>query len=200
MKVKRTGIYGGSFNPVHLGHVRLAKALADSDLLDEVWLLVSPQNPFKTDSRLLDDDERLHLARLAVADVPGVEVCDREFSMPRPSYMYNTLRALSREHPDREFVLIIGADNWERFPQWYRSRDILRSHRVIICPRPGFTCQDLPAGVTVADTPLYDISSTGIRRLLSQPCYDGEGLHPAVWQEIRDKGLYGRAEREEECV
>ena len=94
-----TGIYGGSFNPIHEGHLSLAKALAESGLVDEMWLLVSPQNPFKVNADLLDDEERLRLARLAVADVQGVEVCDREFSLPRPSYMYNTLRALSKEHP-----------------------------------------------------------------------------------------------------
>ena len=125
-----TGIYGGSFNPIHEGHLSLAKALAESGLVDEMWLLVSPQNQFKVDANLLDDEERLHLARLAVADVAGVEVCDREFSLPRPSYMYNTLKALSKEHPDREFVLVIGADNWDRFPDWYRSKSILSKYRV----------------------------------------------------------------------
>lgn len=187
----RTGIYGGSFNPIHLGHVCLAKALADSGLVDEMWLLVSPQNPFKVDAHLLDDDKRLHLARLAVADVPGVEVCDREFYLPRPSYMYNTLQALSSEHPDREFVLVIGADNWERFSYWYRSQDILSVYRVIIYPRPGYALQDVPQGVTIADTPLLDISSTEIRhRIASDPDYDGEGLCPAVWEKIKRDGLF----------
>ena len=189
--MSRTGIYGGSFNPIHLGHVCLAKALADSGLVDEMWLLVSPQNPFKVDARLLDDEQRLHLARLAVRDVPGVEVCDREFTLPRPSYMYNTLQALTREHPDREFVLVIGADNWERFPAWYRSHDILSTYPVIIYPRPGYVCEDLPEGVTLVDTPLFDISSTDIRnRIQTQPDYDGEGLCPAVWEEIKREGYY----------
>ena len=187
----KTGIYGGSFNPIHEGHISLAKTLADSGLVDEMWLLVSPQNPFKVDARLLDDEKRLSLARLAVADVPGVEVCDREFFLPRPSYMYNTLQALSSEHPDREFVLVIGADNWERFPAWYRSKDILSGYRVIIYPRPGYELQDVPQGITVADTPLLDISSTEIRRrIASEPVYDGEGLPPAVWEEIKREGLY----------
>lgn len=188
---RRTGIYGGSFNPIHEGHISLAKALYESGLVDEMWLLVSPQNPFKADADLLDDDERLRLTRLAVADVPGVEVCDREFFMPRPSYMYNTLQALSEEHPDREFVLVIGADNWERFPDWYRSKDILASYRVIIYPRPGYKLRKLPRRVKVADTPLLDISSTDIRRrIASEPAYDGEGLPPSVWQEIKEKGYY----------
>ena len=188
---KRTGIYGGSFNPIHLGHVSLAKALAESSLVDEMWLLVSPQNPFKANANLLDDETRLRLTRLAVSDVPGVEVCDREFSLPRPSYMFNTLTVLSREHPDREFVLVIGADNWERFPDWYRSSDILAAYRVIIYPRPGFVLPDVPKGITIADTPLLDISSTAIRRrIANDPDYDGEGLPPAVWKEIKATGLY----------
>ncbi len=188
---KRTGIYGGSFNPIHLGHISLAKALAESSLVDEMWLLVSPQNPFKANANLLDDETRLRLTRLAVSDVPGVEVCDREFFLPRPSYMFNTLTALSREHPDREFVLVIGADNWERFPDWYRSSDILAAYRVIIYPRPGFVLPDVPKGVTIADTPLLDISSTAIRRsIANDPDYDGEGLPPAVWKEIKATGLY----------
>ncbi|MBR4188072.1 MAG: nicotinate-nucleotide adenylyltransferase [Bacteroidaceae bacterium] len=188
---KRTGIYGGSFNPIHLGHVSLAKALAESSLVDEMWLLVSPQNPFKANANLLDDETRLRLTRLAVSDVPGVEVCDREFFLPRPSYMFNTLTALSREHPDREFVLVIGADNWERFPDWYRSSDILAAYRVIIYPRPGFVLPDVPKGVTIADTPLLDISSTAIRcRIANDPDYDGEGLPHAVWKEIKATGLY----------
>ena len=186
-----TGIYGGSFNPIHEGHICLAKALAESGFVDEMWLLVSPQNPFKVDADLLDDDERLRLASLAVADVPGVEVCDREFSLPRPSYMYNTLQALSEEHPNREFVLVIGADNWERFPDWYRSKDILASYRVIIYPRPGYELGKLPRRVKLADTPLLDISSTEIRRrIASEPAYNGEGLPPVVWQEIKEKGYY----------
>ena len=189
--MKRTGIYGGSFNPIHLGHVCLAKALSESGLVNEMWLLVSPQNPFKVDEQLLDDEKRLQLARLAVRDVPGVEVCDREFFLPRPSYMHNTLQALSQEHPDREFVLVIGADNWERFPAWYRSQDILSDYSIIIYPRPGYTLQDVPQGVTIADTPLLDISSTEIRnRIQNQPDYDGEGLCPAVWEEIKRECLY----------
>ena len=189
--MKRTGIYGGSFNPIHNGHICLAKALADSGLVDEMWLLVSPQNPFKVDARLLDDDERLRLARLAVSDVTGVEVCDREFFLPRPSYMYNTLQALSHEHPDREFLLIIGADNWQRFSNWYRSQDILSTYRIIIYPRPGYELQNIPAGVTIADTPLLDISSTEIRhRIATEPDYAGEELPPVVWEEIKRKGLY----------
>ena len=185
-----TGIYGGSFNPIHLGHTQLAGALAHGGLVDEMWLLVSPHNPLKEDAELLDDQERLRLARLAVADLPGVEVCDREFTLPRPSYMYNTLATLSLEHPDREFVLVIGADNWECFHLWHRHEDILAGYRLIIYPRPGYECRDVPPGVTIADTPLLDISSTWIRRRIPQPDYQGEGLPVPVWNEIKARKLY----------
>lgn len=186
-----TGIYGGSFNPIHNGHLALAQALVEGGLVDEMWLMVSPQNPFKVNAELLADEERLRLARLAVADIPAVEVSDREFSMPRPSYMYNTLQALSREHPSREFVLVIGADNWQRFSAWYRSNDILSSHRIIVFPRPGFPLRRVPRGVAIARTPLLDISSTSIRKSIADdPNYDGEGLPAAVWEEIKAKGLY----------
>ena len=189
--MKVTGIYGGSFNPIHLGHLSLASELAAGGYVDEMWLLVSPQNPFKADADLLDDEERLRLARIAVAEVPGVEVCDREFTLPRPSYMFNTLQALAREHPEREFVLVIGADNWERFPCWYRSKDILSHHHIIIYPRPGYVLREVPDNVVVADAPLFDISSTEIRRRMAhEPDYDGEGLPTAVWQEIKAKSLY----------
>ena len=187
-----TGIYGGSFNPIHEGHLQLARQLVESGLVGEMWLMVSPQNPFKAQQDLLDDEERLRLTRLAVEDVAGVEVCDREFRLPRPSFMHTTLTALTEEHPEREFVLVIGADNWERFPQWYRSQDILSAWRIIVFPRPGSPLRRVPRRVTVAHTPLLPISSTDIRlRIASDPTYQGEGLPPAVWQEIRAKGLYG---------
>ena len=117
----RTGIYGGSFNPIHNGHVSLARHLIGQGLVDEVWLVVSPQNPFKADASLLDEQCRLSLARLAVEHEPGIEVSDVEFALPRPSFMSSTLRTLSARYPQREFSLIIGADNWVRFPQWHEA-------------------------------------------------------------------------------
>ncbi len=189
-----TGIYGGSFNPIHSGHIGLAKALVQSGMVDDMWLMVSPQNPFKVNAELLDDTIRLHLARIAVRDVPGVEVCDREFSLPRPSYMYNTLSALAQEHPDRRFTLVIGADNWERFHDWYKAEDILAAYPIIIYPRPGYAIGKVPRGVTVADTPLLPVSSTEIRRrIATDPSYRGQGLPHPVWQEIKARRLYRSA-------
>ncbi|MCR5180440.1 MAG: nicotinate (nicotinamide) nucleotide adenylyltransferase, partial [Bacteroidaceae bacterium] len=131
-----TGIYGGSYNPIHEGHLTLGRWLVRHHYLDELWFLVSPQNPLKPAAGLLDDAARLHLARLAVGRKRGLRVSDFEFSLPRPSYMAHTLEALRSTYPDRDFVLVIGADNWHRFPQWYKSEEILRHHRLLIYPRP----------------------------------------------------------------
>ena len=118
------------------------------------------------------------------------EVSDYEFHLPRPSYMFHTLEHLRQDYPEREFILIIGADNWERFPMWYKSEEILSHHRVIVYPRSGCELKNIPEGVTIADTPLIDISSTEIREKISNPDYHGEDLPPAVWEEIKKKKYY----------
>ena len=107
---KRTGLFGGSFNPIHNGHISLAQQLKEQAGLDEVWLMVSPQNPLKQAGDLLDDEQRLLMARLAVEQVEGIVVSDYEMHLPRPSYTWNTLEALKRDYPDRQFVLMIGGD------------------------------------------------------------------------------------------
>lgn len=189
----QTGIYGGSFNPIHTGHTTLGRWLVRKGYLDELWFLVSPQNPLKPASGLLEDQARLHLAQLAVKQNKHLYVSDFEFRLPRPSYMVHTLAALRETFPDRDFVLVIGADNWQRFPQWYHSEEILRHHRLIIYPRPGYPVDpsSLPSGVTLVDSPLLDISSTQIRQAIAtNPAYDGEGLSPRVWREIQARGYY----------
>ena len=128
----RTGIYGGSFNPIHNGHIAIARAMLDCDAVDEVWLMVSPQNPLKQSADLLDEQLRLDMTRRATADIPCVTACDYEFHMPRPSYMWHTLQSLSRDYPDREFTLLIGADNWQVFDRWYHADDIIAHYPIRI--------------------------------------------------------------------
>jgi len=190
---KQIGIFGGSFNPIHTGHLRLGKALCKSKWMDELWFLVSPLNPLKQNSTdLLDDEARLHLARIAVEGIPGLRVSDFEMHLPRPSYMVHTLEELRKTFPDYEFTLVIGADNWHRFPQWKDSEEIMLHHRLIIYPRPGYDIEPmtLPDGVQLVNTPLFDISSTEIRHAIAQGHYHGRGLSPAVWKEIRARGYY----------
>ena len=168
--MKKVGIFGGSFNPIHTGHIALAKSLCEKAGLDEVWFMVSPMNPFKkTATDLLDDHLRLEMVEKALEKEPQLKACDYEFHMPRPSYMYDTLTSMQRDYPDREFVLIIGGDNWKMFHRWYRWEDILRKFRIIIYPRQGadIDISSLPSNVCLVETELYNISSTEIRNKIS---------------------------------
>ena len=167
---KVTAIYGGSFNPVHTGHIALARQLLRLGGLDEIWLMVSPQNPLKRSSDLLDDTERLEMTRIALSAEAGMVASDYEFHLPRPSYMWNTLCALSHDYPDREFVLVIGADNWTVFSRWYHADDIIRHYRILIYPRTGYDIDKttLPQGVTLVETGRFDVSSTMVRERLKE--------------------------------
>ena len=166
----RTGIYGGSFNPIHNGHIAIARAMTTRAGLDEVWLVVSPQNPLKPAGSLLADEKRLLMAQTAVSGIPGVTATDYEFHLPRPSYMWNTLQSLSRDFPERDFPLLIGADNWAVFHRWYRADDIIAHYPIAIYPRTGFPIDtaSLPPNVKLIDTGLYDISSTQVRELIAR--------------------------------
>ena len=164
--LRKTGIFGGSFNPIHNGHLQLVRQLREAAGLDEVWLMVSPQNPLKQQADLLDDNRRLQMARQAVGGEQGITVSDYEFHLPRPSYTWNTLQALQADFPDREFVLLIGGDNWKQFRNWYRADDIVRDYQLVVYPRRGSDIDrtTLPPTVQVIEAELLDISRTDIRR------------------------------------
>lgn len=189
----KVGIYGGSFNPIHFGHTGLAKWVLEHTDLDEVWLMVSPNNPLKDKSILADEQERLKKAREAIGDgilaigdeAKGkrVVVSDFEFHLPRPTYTANTLRALAREYPEHEFTLIIGEDNLQIFDQWREYQYILDNYRVFVYPRrdkAGTQEATLPAAGTqpreatlpakgtifLTGAPYFDISSTELRKNL----------------------------------
>ena len=187
--MRRIGIYGGSFNPIHTGHISLAQHILSAARLDGVWLVVSPQNPLKAgNGSLIDDEVRLRLARKALEGVSGISVFDCEFHMPRPSYMWHTLRHLSETNPDVSFTLIIGADNWLDFDRWYRSRDIIAAYNVIIFPREGYPVDatKLPQGVCLVNTPLFPISSTEIRQKVAR----GESITGLVPAAIEDDVMH----------
>ena len=164
----RTGIYGGSFNPIHNGHIAIAKAMLSLGAIDEVWFMVSPQNPLKQAADLLDDNLRLDMTRHAVEGIKGIKVSDYEFRLPRPSYMWNTLQHLSHDYPDRQFYLLIGADNWQVFDRWYHANDLNSHYPIRIYPRRGYDIDtaSLPPTVTLVDTGLYDVSSTQVRDMI----------------------------------
>ena len=189
----RTGIYGGSFNPIHNGHTQLGDFLCQQGFLDELWFMVSPQNPFKQQATdLLNDQARLHLAQLAVRHHLGLFVSDFEFNLPRPSYMVRTLEALRQKHPNRLFYLVIGADNWLAFDRWQQPEEILRHHPLFVYPRIGFpiAASNLPTGVTLVNTPLINISSSELRTAIQNGENASYGLNADVWKEIQRKGYY----------
>lgn len=167
MTARRTAIFGGSFNPIHKGHIAVARQVIHERLADEVWMLVSPQNPLKPADGLLDENLRLKLARKALTDEPHILASDFEFCMPRPSYTWNTLQALSRTFPERDFSLLIGADNWQNFSQWAHPVEILSHYPILVYPRTGYAVSpaQLPATVSLIHAPLFPYSSTDVRRV-----------------------------------
>lgn len=164
------GIFGGSFNPIHIGHLALANYLCEYDEVDEVWFLVSPHNPLKERGDLWPDELRLRLVQKAIEGYEKFRASDFEFHLPRPSYMVNTLRALRQSYPEHEFTLIIGSDNWEVFPRWYKHEELLAENRLLIYPRPNYpvTEKSLPPNTRLVETPLLEISSTFIRQALAE--------------------------------
>lgn len=155
--MKKVAIFGGSFNPIHTGHIALAQAVQQQCGLDEVWLMVSPQNPLKrNDADLLDDSLRFEMAQKALEGVEGVKACDYEFHLPKPSYTWNTLQHLTKDYPDCIFTLLIGGDNWTHFQRWRHWKDILWHHDVIVYPRDEYQ--------GTISVPLLNVSSTEIRK------------------------------------
>lgn len=187
------GILGGSFNPVHIGHMMLASYLKQFAGLDEVWLTLSPLNPLKADStEIIPDLMRLKMLEIAIDGSSGLNVCDYELSMPRPSYTINTLRYLAKRYPRHSFKLIIGSDNWKIFDQWKDYEEILSDFGVIVYPRPGYPVGNVyEDGVDVVKAPTADISSTFIRKAIARGKDMNFFLPGGVFKYIKENKLYG---------
>lgn len=181
------GIFSGSFNPVHVGHLALANYLCEYEGLDEVWFMVSPHNPLKEEGSLMSDELRLKLVRLAIAGYSKFRASDFEFHLPRPSYTVRLLDELKRTYPEHTFHLIIGSDNWALFPRWYECVRILAENRVLVYPRPGYPVDvaSLPQRVRLAASPTFEISSTFIRQAMEEGRDVRYFLHPAVYEALK---------------
>lgn len=193
MKKKQVGIFSGSFNPVHVGHLILANYMREFTYLDEVWFVVTPHNPLKSAADLLDDDIRLEMMKIAVRDYDNLIVSDVEFDMPKPSYTIDTLTKLSAVNPDSEFTLIIGGDNWIKFPRWKEHERLVKEYKILIYPRLDSevkTPEALSQNVKLVDAPIVEISSTFIRESIRAGKDVRAFLPENVYDYIVDKGLY----------
>jgi nicotinate-nucleotide adenylyltransferase len=166
----KTGLFFGSFNPVHIGHLAIANYMLEFSDLQELWFVVSPQNPLKKKKTLLPDYHRLELTRLAVEDDDRFDVSDIEFKMPKPSYTIDTLTYLSERHPSREFVMIMGADGLKTFPRWKNAALLEEQYHRLVYPRPGADHDSIKTqkNITLMDAPLMEISSSFIRKAIRE--------------------------------
>ena len=170
--VTRVGLYFGSFNPVHNGHVSLAKWVLDNTELQQVWMVISPQNPFKVNQLLFPNEERFNWVQMAVEEHEGLVACNAEFFLPQPSYTIDTLRFLTEKFPHIHFTLIMGGDNVPAFSAWKNYEEIMGMVDIVVYPRPGIDLTEVikkyPKMQLLQGVPLFPISSTQIRQLVEE--------------------------------
>ncbi len=188
----KIGLFFGSFNPIHTGHLIIANIMAETTDLSKVWFVVSPQNPFKPSKGLLHEFDRYDMVRSAIHDNYKLEVSDVEFHLPKPSFTIHTLVYLQEKHPDKKFVLIMGEDNLTSFRKWKNHEMILEHYGLYIYPRPGVQLSELKThpNVRFVDAPMLDISATFIRGCIRNNQSIRYLVPDAVEQTIRAKGFY----------
>ena len=188
----KIGLFFGSFNPIHIGHLIIANYMATHTDLNEVWLVVSPQNPLKEKSSLAKDHDRLHLVRLAIDDNPALRVSDIEFSLPKPSYTVDTLAFLDEKFPQHEFALIMGGDNLKSFHKWKNYEVILRKHQIYVYKRPNYEIGELSshANVHLFDAPMMNISASYIRNCIREKKSIRYLVPPEVFEYLSGSQLY----------
>lgn len=163
----KIGLYFGSFNPIHTGHCIIANHILQTASLDQVWLLISPHNPFKETHTLLNEYHRFHLAQLALEGETRLKASDIEFQLPRPSYTVDTMTYLKEKHPTHNFSILLGSDGLQNLHKWKNASLLAKDHEFHVFKRPGFEIvNNIQAKLTVADAPLLEISSTHIREMI----------------------------------
>lgn len=187
----KTGLYFGSFNPIHIGHLIIANHILNETDVQEIWFVVSPQNPFKHSSSLLNEYDRLFLVQKAVENDLRLKASDIEFSLAKPSYTTSTLAYLGDKYPAREFSIIMGSDSFQNLSKWYNYEVIVKNYPLIIYERPGFPVQNtLQAIIQVMQAPLLEISATHVRELIRQGKSIKYLVPEAVEQEIEKSRFF----------
>ncbi|WP_207424564.1 nicotinate (nicotinamide) nucleotide adenylyltransferase [Desertivirga brevis] len=189
----KVGLFFGSFNPIHVGHLIIANYMANYSDLQSVWLVVSPHNPLKNKSSLANMYDRLEMARLATEDNDKIKVSDIEFKLPQPSYTIDTLTHLQERYPEHQYTLIMGADNLTSLKKWKNYEILLRDYNILVYPRPGFDAAELAShpSISITDTPVMEISSTFIRKAIKEGKSVQYMIPDKVFSFIDSKNLYG---------
>lgn len=193
MKIpKNIGLYFGTFNPIHIGHLIIAEQILSLSQLEEIWFVVSPQNPFKNKKSLLKANHRLAMVKIAIDDNPFFKACDIEFSLPQPSYTVHTLVYLQEKYPEKTFSLILGSDNLVTFDKWFNYEYILENYNIYVYPRPS--SQESPfdkhKSIKKINAPLIEISSSYIRNAIKNNISINYMLHPKVMKYIDEMNFY----------
>lgn len=184
------GLYFGSFNPIHIGHLIIARHFLNETVLDEVWFVVSPQNPFKQTNGLLNEYDRLHLVSMSIEGETNMRASSIEFNLPKPSYTIDTLTYLEEKNPRHTYHILMGSDGFKNVAKWKNSAALMNKYHFMIYKRPGFDVEnDVGASVTIMDAPYLQISSTHIRKLVKEKKSIRYLVTDAVMEEI-DKNNY----------
>jgi nicotinate-nucleotide adenylyltransferase len=187
----KIGLYFGSFNPVHAGHLIIANHLLNETGLEKVWFVISPQNPFKVNHSLLNEYDRLHLLNIATEEDLRIKVSDIEFSLPRPSYTSVTLAHLQEKYPEHEFSIIMGGDSFQNLDKWKNAEYIINNYTIYVYQRPGFEIANtINAKLVLAKAPLLEISATQIRQLIKEGKSIRYLVPDKVREEIEKSGYY----------
>ena len=187
----KVGLYFGSFNPIHVGHLIIANHFQQFTDLDQVWFVVSPQNPLKKKSSLANEYDRLEMVELAIKDYSNLRASNIEFTLPKPSYTIDTLIHLNEKFPEHDFALIMGSDNLDGISKWKNAEILMRDYQLYVYPRPGYSQEENLDNVEMVEAPLMEISSTFIRNSIKDGKNTKPMLPPKVWEYLDGSNLYG---------
>ncbi len=195
----KIGIYPGSFNPIHIGHLAIANYICEFEEYDEIWFLITPQNPVKGKNDLMDPELRLSLVEDAIKGYEKFKTCTIEWEVSPPTYTINTLQRLRIKHPQNQFELIIGSDNWESFHRWKDYQMILNNFKVLVYPRRGSTPYTNHPNVRICkNAPKIDVSSSMIRKWIKKEKDVRYFLYDGAYEKMKESGFFDEIESEDQ--